>query len=114
MRISDWSSDVCSSDLLNTADGSSAAGVVLGPELSASGLETLPVVLRLGGAVVGEATPAAAMGNPFTALGSIGRASCRARGCQYVVISVAAGSFKTKTTTIKSHSDTKKRHVDNN
>jgi 2-keto-4-pentenoate hydratase len=52
----------------NTADGSSAAGVVLGPELSADGLADLPVTLRRNGEVVGEATAAAAMGHPFTAL----------------------------------------------
>lgn len=53
---------------LNTADGSSAAGVVLGPELSEDDLPALPVTLRRGGEVVGEATAAAAMGHPFTAL----------------------------------------------
>jgi 2-keto-4-pentenoate hydratase len=53
---------------LNTADGSSAAGVVLGPELSADDLPALPVTLRRNGEVVGEATAAAAMGHPFTAL----------------------------------------------
>jgi 2-keto-4-pentenoate hydratase len=52
----------------NTADGSSAAGVVLGPELSPIGLDTLPVELRLDGSPVGAATGAAAMGHPFTAL----------------------------------------------
>ena len=53
---------------LNTADGSSAAGVVLGPELSPDDLPALPVTLRRNGEVVGEATAAAAMGHPFTAL----------------------------------------------
>ncbi len=62
---------------LNTADGSSAAGVVLGPELDASDLPDLPVTLRRDGAVVGRATAAAAMGHPFAALewlaGELGR-----------------------------------------
>lgn len=53
---------------LNTADGSSAAGVVLGPPLPTDGLDALPVVLHRDGEVVGEATGAAAMGNPFAAL----------------------------------------------
>ena len=53
---------------LNTADGSSAAGVVLGPELAAADLPALPVTLRRDGEVVGEATAAAAMGHPFAAL----------------------------------------------
>ncbi len=52
---------------LNTADGSSAAGVVLGPELSAADLPALPVTLRRNGDVVGQATAAAAMGHPLTA-----------------------------------------------
>jgi 2-keto-4-pentenoate hydratase len=53
---------------LNTADGSSAAGVVLGPELAPEGLDALAVVLRRDGEVVGEATGAAAMGHPLAAL----------------------------------------------
>lgn len=53
---------------LNTADGSSAAGVVLGPVLSTEGLADLPVRLLHNGRVMAEATAAAAMGDPFRAL----------------------------------------------
>ncbi|HXV93373.1 MAG TPA: fumarylacetoacetate hydrolase family protein [Pseudonocardia sp.] len=51
----------------NTADGSSAAGVVLGPELPLDGLDTLPVELRHNGTPAGMATGAAAMGHPRSA-----------------------------------------------
>ena len=53
---------------LNTADGSSAAGVVLGPPLPLEGLDALPVHLLRNGEVVGTATGAAAMGDPLRAL----------------------------------------------
>lgn len=53
---------------LNTADGSSAAGVVLGPPLPLDALDTLPVRLTRNGVVVGEGTGAAAMGHPLRAL----------------------------------------------
>jgi 2-keto-4-pentenoate hydratase len=52
---------------LNTADGSSAAGVVLGPELPVEALDGLPVDLERNGRPVGSSTGAAAMGHPFTA-----------------------------------------------
>src|SRR3546814_5635811 len=74
MRISDWSSDVCSSDLLQLLD-------VHDPDVS---LDRYLQVLRYKtaklfeaaaqvGAIVGGATPE-----------QIGRASCRERVCQYV------------------------------
>jgi 2-keto-4-pentenoate hydratase len=53
---------------LNTADGSSAAGVVLGPELQADVLDELPVDLERNGQPVASATGAAAMGHPFNAV----------------------------------------------
>ena len=53
---------------LNTADGSSAAGVALGPPLPFDGLDTVPVRLLRNGAAVGEGTGAAAMGHPLRAL----------------------------------------------
>ncbi len=51
----------------NTADGSSAAYVVLGEPIPLSAVDDLPVVLAVGGSVH-EATSAAAMGSPWTAL----------------------------------------------
>ncbi len=53
---------------LNTADGSSAAGVVLGATLPVDGLDAVPVQLLHNGVVVGQATGAAAMGHPLRAL----------------------------------------------
>lgn len=53
---------------LNTADGSSAAGVALGPVLAPERLDELPVELLRNGEPAGAATGAAAMGHPFTAL----------------------------------------------
>jgi len=58
---------------LNTADGSSAAGVVLGPPLALDALDTVSVRLRRNGIVVGEGTGAAAMGHPLRALEWLGQ-----------------------------------------
>src|SRR3546814_4626656 len=69
MRISDWSSDVCSSDL--------GGGGQPGPGGHRGGRD-----LRLGGR--GDpAHPVAASHHPARG-GEIGRASCRERVCQYV------------------------------
>lgn len=53
---------------LNTADGSSAAAVALGPPLPPDGLDAVPVRLLRNGEEVGAATGAAAMGHPLRAL----------------------------------------------
>jgi 2-keto-4-pentenoate hydratase len=53
---------------LNTADGSSADGVVLGPPLPLDTPATLPVQLDRNRATVAEGTGAAAMGDPLHAL----------------------------------------------
>ena len=53
---------------LNTADGSSAAGVALGPALPLDALATLPVRLVRNGVSVAEGTGAAAMGDPLRAM----------------------------------------------
>ena len=52
----------------NTADGSSAAYVVLGPSLPADDLARLEVALVRNGDVVGTGRGSAAMGDPFAAL----------------------------------------------
>src|SRR3546814_4911630 len=83
MRISDWSSDVCSSDLLQSERGSlrivvaldaTAAGEMLGvhPEGDAEGA----LVQHDGGHLRGI--------GQHGLEGQIGRASCRERVCQYV------------------------------
>src|SRR3546814_16171507 len=66
MRISDWSSDVCSSDLLDR--GVPLVAVLL--EFLDADLHQLGKLRKLGVAQVGE---------------QIGRASCRERVCQYGV-----------------------------
>src|SRR3546814_17460531 len=76
MRISDWSSDVCSSDLAALAR-KRAAGAVLGNRTN-----------------LGEAQIAGAAGNKALAVrfaaNEIGRAQCRGRGCEEVKIAVGA------------------------
>ena len=61
---------------LNTADGSSAAGVALGPPLPLDALAALPVRLVRNGATVAQGTGAAAMGDPLRALDWLRRAFC--------------------------------------
>src|SRR3546814_3453585 len=97
MRISDWSSDVCSSDLLalDVTDPASVraaaqaasdvtllvnnAGISTGTDLVTGSLDNVRRELDtnvLGGLVmIRELAPA---------LAAIGRASCRERVCQYV------------------------------
>src|SRR3546814_4233935 len=76
MRISDWSSDVCSSDLI-------MAGLVV--DSGQPGHETFMFGMqqRINAyqflCAAGQACAAAAL-----ATGEIGRASCRERVCQYV------------------------------
>src|SRR3546814_7514656 len=83
MRISDWSSDVCSSDLEihrhpyitfdiegTGLDEHATAALALGPAVpaAAEGFPAKPITLVV----------------PFPPGGQIGRASCRERVCQYV------------------------------
>src|SRR3546814_16694013 len=78
MRISDWSSDVCSSDLTLVGVLAGAfGGVTLGRDLA-------PALARLPG--VGRHAE------------EIGSASCRERVCQSVSISVVVVSLKKKNT----------------
>src|SRR5919206_355983 len=65
---------------LNTADGSSAAGVALGPPLPLDNLAALPVRLVRNGATVAEGTGAAAMGDPLQALDWVRQAPSREPG----------------------------------
>src|SRR3546814_13253596 len=89
MRISDWSSDVCSSDL---PDGPSSATT---PPSDTS--RSIPRSTSTG------AAPVPSVSVRFRAdiardrlVTQIGRASCRERVCQYVQISAVAVSFKEK------------------
>src|SRR3546814_15190481 len=105
MRISDWSSDVCSSDLFAlTSPGQPIhlrfAGIPMGHEFS-------PLVLALL-QVGGHPSKTAA----DVIEQEIGRASCRERVCQYVYISVVAVSLKKKKleTTIRYYYTTKRKN----
>src|SRR3546814_13921825 len=108
MRISDWSSDVCSSDLIDLAVKEGQTLGVVGE--SGSGKTTLGLaLLRL----VSSKGPIVYLGDRIDGFDSkrmrplrrhmqivfkeIGRASCRERVCQYVYISVVAVSLKKKT-----------------
>src|SRR3546814_16455051 len=92
MRISDWSSDVCSSDL----EALGVALVVDRIRLERHIIVTVEAVRRL---AAGDHHPAAVQLEagravyPLLAL-EIGRASWRERVCQYVWISVVAVSLK--------------------
>src|SRR3546814_2045020 len=91
MRISDWSSDVCSSDLASlvvAADGEEhCVGLALAHRVSAL---VVAHDAALGGDVlveeVGGLPPGGGDLGPRSApqRGEIGRASCRERVCQYV------------------------------
>src|SRR3546814_8646598 len=102
MRISDWSSDVCSSDLnafvnigniLHEQRDVELAGTQAGMEIDRSvclerdGEEHAfdvrePLRLILG--IAADKGPPAAADRPFIFGIEIGRASCRERVCQYV------------------------------
>src|SRR3546814_7220056 len=79
LRISDWSSDVCSADLLwlKRSFASFAGGLEL-------------AMFAYFGAFYSQASY-------MPAVHKIGRASCRERVCQYVWISVVAVSLNKKT-----------------
>src|SRR3546814_3304040 len=103
MRISDWSSDVCSSDLNEMASktmrsmrtpmarvrglGSAKAGVHHWWAQRLTAIALVPLTLWFVVSVAGmpgmdHATAVAWIGSPPVA--EIGRASCRDRVCQYV------------------------------
>src|SRR3546814_14417040 len=87
MRISDWSSDVCSSDL-----SSSVAPADSSAWFQACSQPSKSVMSRL---LMGRKSLTCCAARKTT---EIGRASCRQSVCQYVSISVAARPLK-KTTT---------------
>src|SRR3546814_1947425 len=78
MRISDCSSDVCSSDLIDPRPAALDEGRRPGGGVGwIAGRAALQDILGRHGAVAGER-------GPDHELGEIGRASCRERVCQYV------------------------------
>src|SRR3546814_15664423 len=107
MRISDWSSDVCSSDLT----GAAASAVVsisnstitlqapTGTDLATIDLNAFPTVQQVVDRInsISGFTASVLDGNvEKLALNEIGSASCRERVCQYVYISGGAGTYKKK------------------
>src|SRR3546814_11165977 len=95
MRISDWSSDVCSSDLdrgvtyaRKLPDGSTLVAGDWWPE----NYDGPPLISLEERAARGLGLW---VGDTLT-INEIGRASCRERVCQYVSISVVAVSLQTK------------------
>src|SRR3546814_4681543 len=76
MRISDWSSDVCSSDLVTSrGEADEASGIACAPPATT----TKSPARSRAGSHIGDRLFLAA-----TFLAEIGRASCRERVCQYV------------------------------
>src|SRR3546814_14038983 len=112
MRISDWSSDVCSSDLIRrlTWHGNNKMERMNLPTAAQGGFnyaDSAVMFRRLtNGSFELIVTPwesdlarswrqASAQRQTLFCL-EIGRASCRERVCPYVSVSVVAGSFKKK------------------
>src|SRR3546814_4671607 len=81
MRISDWSSDVCSSDLIITDQGTPDYGDHNGPYGP-----MYKAMHTNGKALVSKPSPPSLFAKALyeTASEKIGRASCRERVCQYV------------------------------
>src|SRR3546814_11150183 len=100
MRISDWSSDVCSSDLQRHAF-----------MFTRGALKQLNTCFGNGTAVEETCQRFGRRQKTCALLGllallhfyQIGRASCRERVCQYVEISVVDGSLKTKNQLLIQH-----------
>src|SRR3546814_11812702 len=99
MRISDWSSDVCSSDLLSERIDKVVVGHITKTErhpqadrlqvceVDAGQDAPLQIVCGAPNARVGIKVPCALVGATLPggmAITEIGRASCRERVCQYV------------------------------
>src|SRR3546814_17098140 len=101
MRISDWSSDVCSSDLIAAHIDPAAAGISHKPLLPTASTTNH---LKEGweppfrGGVKQKRRRSDDGPAPLSAVRKveIGRASCRERVCQYVSISVVAEALRKK------------------
>src|SRR3546814_21030301 len=93
MRISDWSSDVCSSDLLVDKDNRRGDGARALEQprdlLLALAIPFRQEVRRFDRDEIGVGLARRGLGQQ-----EIGRASCGERVCQYVSISVVAGALK--------------------
>src|SRR3546814_15105393 len=107
MRISDWSSDVCSSDLAGTVEAVATGRETGGNpadftrnQLFAENRDDARQRADPAQAFAARTrlAPAHRLGPGKGADNQIGRASCRERVCQYVYISVVAVSLQKKKT----------------
>src|SRR3546814_11239387 len=113
MRMSDWSSDVCSSDLFDMEDlrsqlrqmrnmggigalASMIPGLAKAKAAMANNGPDDRLLLRME-AMVGSMTPKERAKPDILNAKQLGRASCRERECQDVQISVVAAYLKHKT-----------------
>src|SRR3546814_17669762 len=94
MRISDWSSDVCSSDLGRVEWRSTVSDPI--SKLSWDDLRIIRAVGKNGALAPAAETLGVNSSTLARRLSKIGRASCRERVWQYVSISVVAVSLKKK------------------
>src|SRR3546814_18901735 len=90
MRISDWSSDVCSSDLCPARR----------PRPRPRPGRGRPMLFGSRSAAASALPCSSLPSSCASGSDEIGRASCRERVCQYVLISVVAVSLKKKTYTV--------------
>src|SRR3546814_20673779 len=117
MRISDWSADVCSSDLRVLGIGALAAPAELDDDhlailrymrrqrLEIAGVAREPghaqdrrrILAAFGPGIEARVQPDAVVRPPILVRPEIGSESWRERGCQYVEVSVVAETLKTKT-----------------
>src|SRR3546814_10532171 len=97
MRISDWSSDVCSSDLTACQTPAPAPEPAPPPPVVQNQKLSTDSLFAFGKSEIAEdGIEGRAQLGAFAADLPNGRASGRARGCPYVSISVVDGTFKKK------------------
>src|SRR3546814_3561282 len=88
MRISDWSSDVCSSDLWGTTSNVDQADINVSFRMGSVPAKAGCTLYRTSGtttsAIGGYTSPSNYSPNSLNRITKIGRASCRERVCQYV------------------------------
>src|SRR3546814_20845137 len=97
MRISDWSSDVCSSDLFEgpcRAAAAQARALLMMAAADRWDADWEECDTQDGFVLHGKQR--LRFGEVAAAAAQLGRASCRERVCQYVWISVVAGSLSKK------------------
>src|SRR3546814_14407170 len=97
MRISDWSSDVCSSDLDDGAEKNEEIGDRISEE-ALFGLHRITLARAARADLDRQQHEHGRQDRRGPAIEQIGRASCRERVCQYVSISVVAVFLQKKQT----------------